>query len=142
MKVETLKALKIRVFKREMEKNGYPVKFHKEKDIEKMAMSVFKGMDGKQVRSFGAELTEDEDGNVVITKVKGEIRKRQRAQIESFQMNDQTFGQQIAAENIKQYYGYDVFDFIKSRGIEIFNLSNGEYVDPETGDIKTFVGVI
>lgn len=140
MKKETLKELKIRVFKREMVKRGFVPDNFTKTEIEDMALDAFRSSTGKQLRSFGAEITQEEDGEVILTRVKGRIRERQREQIESFQLGDQSFGQQVAANNFKQFYGYDVFDFIHSKGINEYNLSNGEYVDPETGDTKSFIG--
>lgn len=142
----SLKELRISVFKREMERVGYNVKAFTKKEIETMANEAFKGFDGKQLKSFG-RIAVEEDGELVLKKVKGQIRNRQREQIESFQLasfdeNPMTFGQQIAAQNIKTAYGYDVFDFIKQNGIVEYDISSMEYEDPKTGDRKSFVGVL
>lgn len=138
--MESLKELKIRVFRNEMDRVGYVSKNFTDKEIETMAIDAFKGFNGKQVASFGAQLAEDDEGNIITERVKGQIRKTQREQIESFQLSDRTFGQQIAADNIKRFYGYDVFEMIRTKGIRDYNLSNNEYVDPETGDTLTFTG--
>lgn len=141
---QSLKELRISVFKREMERVGYNVEAFTKKEIETMANEAFKGFDGKQLKSFGA-ISKVEDGKLVLQKIKGQIRKRQREQIESFRLSGfdekpRTFGQQIAAQNIKAAYGYDVFEFIKQNGITEYDISSMEYEDPETGERKSFVG--
>ena len=141
---QSLKELRISVFKREMERVGYNVKAFTKKEIETMANEAFKGFDGRRLKSFGA-VARVEDGEMITTKVKGQIRNRQREQIEAFKLprfdeEPRTFGQQIAAQNIKTAYGYDVFDFIKQNGIREYDISNMEYIDPITGDRKSFVG--
>jgi hypothetical protein len=143
---QSLKDLRISVLKRELERVGYNIEAFTKKEIEAMADEAFKGFDGKQLKSFGA-IPKIENGELVLQKVKGQIRKRQREQIESFRLagfgeEPRTFGQQIAAQNIKAAYGYDVFDFIKQNSITDYDISAMEYEDPITGDRKSFVGRI
>lgn len=141
---QSLKQLRLSVFKREMENAGYNVKAFSKKEIEDMANETFKDYSGKQLKSFGTEFRV-EDGKLITIKVKGKIRERQREQIESFKMSNfdeepKTFGQQIATENIKKAYGYDVFSFIKQNNIREYDISSMEYVDPDTGEVRSFVG--
>ena len=141
-KQSKLGALRLEVFTKDMIQLGYNPDAFSKNSLQKMADAAFKGYDGKQLRSFGAKY-ERQNGQLVLVKVEGEIRKRQMEQIASFKSEGEyprTFGQQIADANIKEFYGYDIFSFIKAEGIQEYDISQGTYFDPKTGELKYFGG--
>ena len=141
-KQSKLSALRLEVFKKDMIELGYNPDAFSKTALQKMADETFKGYDGKQLRSFGSKFIR-KNGQLVLTKVEGEVRKRQMEQIQSFHSDAEyprTFGQQIADANIKEFYGFDIFSFIKANGIEEYDISQGTYYDPKTGELKSFGG--
>lgn len=145
-KKQTLNELRIEVFKREMTRVGYNVKAFKKVEIERMAKDAFRSWDGKKLKSYGTEFKIIGD-NIVTDKVKGQIRNRQREQIKGFKMAKMgevpmSFGQQIAISNVNAAFGYDIFKFIEDNEITDYDISNMTYVDPKTGMLMSFVGVM
>lgn len=141
---KSLKQLKIEVFTKEMARVGFNPKAFSKKEIEFLALGAFK--DATSKKSFGAIYT-IKNNELVAEKVAGQIRKRQREQIASFKITGvfeepRSFGQQIAAQSINAAMGYDVFGFIRDNQIVEYDISDLSYVDPLSGELKSFIGTM
>lgn len=130
---ESLEDLKVRIFEREMRKIGDSPERYGKMAVRAMARSAFKNASGNKLRSLGAKYVRHGD-RLILTRVKGEIQRLTRQQIEQYSEDEtfqdaRTFGQQISSWNMNQFYGYDVFSFIKENDIEEYDLSKGVWWD-------------
>jgi hypothetical protein len=94
-------------------------------------------------KSVGARM-EVKDGKLQIAKKRsGDIISRQIEQLEDFEpLTGMSFAQHANVQNVNQAYGHDIFQAIKDRGITQYDISSGEYVDPETGEVSNLSSLI
>ena len=79
------------------------------------------------------------DGKVVSVEVK---RNKKEHELEVFknlvENYDNKFGlsikQQLSIQKVNRTFGKDVFDLMEEQNIDMYNISEGWYIDPATGD--------
>lgn len=97
---------------------------------------------GKQIKALGTTWVKDKKTGMP-KQVRTNSLERQKEQMEKVLQNpernsERTIKQQVAAQNINEYYGFDVWRFIRDEGIpaDEYNISEDWYIDQETGERK------
>lgn len=132
--------LRFNLQKEEMRRLGYIPENFSDQAIQAIADGTYKGINKYKLKSFGSKM-EMKDGHLITVRTKEGIRKRQIAQMKSYHPDKKdplTFGQTIAMDNVNEYFGYNVFDFIKENHILDYDISTGIYYDPITGERRDF----
>lgn len=139
-RMKDLRLIKTREILREA--GFFPERFSA-KELNEIADDMFKSVSGEKLVSLGAELV-FKDGKLTNYRRRGKIRERMREQINSYnsdaRMEGITFGQFISANNVIETYGFDVFQWLDDHGITEYNISEGWYIHPRTGE-KLEIGV-
>lgn len=127
-----------------LQRSGYSGAWSiKNNTIDKISKGYATRQDGSQSIAIGGRLKRTRDGRLVNVRSQGEsVIDRMADQFRNvFKGDVERFGslaQQAAAENVNEYYGFNVWQKLKNLGVsnEDIDISGDKYLDPETGEEK------
>lgn len=97
---------------------------------------------GKEIKALGTTWVKDKKTGLP-KQVRTNSLDRKKEQLERVLQNpsshsERTVKQHISAQNVVDYYGYDIWQFIKEEGIpaDEYNISEDWYIDQKTGERK------